>query len=412
MIKRILTVGAGVILGIALSFGAARLALAWSLFPKKDIDRSSAYVKEVSQLVNENYFDEKAVSYDSLARTAIHGMVDTLDPHSEFLESKDNEELEEDLNGEFGGIGIEVEIKDGHFTVISPVPGSPSDRAGLAHGDQLVSIDGKVLEKATSMDTVVEKLHGEPKTTVQIVYFRPKTQKQYSISLVREIIRVESVKDARVIDDTIGYVQITEFSEHTGEEFANAVDSLLKKGITSLVIDLRDNPGGLLDAAVEVAEPFFKKGELIVYTQGRKPEDKEELKAQADGDPLNIPVAILINSGTASAAEIVSGAMKDTHRAVIVGERSFGKGSVQSIFHLKDGEGMRLTTAHYYTPSGVTIHGHGVSPNVEVVLTADDDDKVRLQIERSDVSPTPKSLRPGSGSYRSTTVSWTRPSMC
>ncbi len=386
MFKRILTVLSGVFLGVVLSGGAAHLASSWSLFQKKDIDRSTAYVKEVSQIVNENYFDEKAVGYDALARTAIHGMVDTLDPHSEYLESKDNQELEEDLDGEFGGIGIEVEIREGHFTVISPIPGSPSDRAGLQHGDQLVSIDGKVLEKATAMDTVVDKLHGKPKTKVDIGFFRPSNHQTFDVTLMREVIRVESVKGTRLLDDGIGYVQITEFSEHTGEQFANAVDSLLKKGITSLVIDMRDNPGGLLDAAVEVAEPFFKKGELIVYTQGRKPEDHEEFKAEADGDPLNIPVAILINSGTASAAEIVTGAMKDTHRAVVVGERSFGKGSVQSIFKLKDGEGLRLTTAHYYTPSGVTIHGHGVSPQVEVVLTQDEDDKIRLQVDRSDVT--------------------------
>jgi carboxyl-terminal processing protease len=386
MFKRILTVGAGVLLGLLVSAGATHLASLWNPFQKKDIDRSSAYVKEVSQIVNENYFDEKSVGFDSLARNAIHGMVDGLDPHSEFLESKDNEELEEDLNGEFGGIGIEVEIKDGHFTVISPIPGSPSDRAGLSHGDQLTSIDGKALDKATAMDVVVDKLHGKPKTKVAIGYYRPSVDRHFDVVLVREVIRVASVKGTRMLTDGIGYVQITEFSEHTGEQFADAVDSLLKKGLSSLVIDMRDNPGGLLDAAVEVAEPFFKKGELIVYTQGRKPEDKEEFKAEADGDPLNIPIAILINSGTASAAEIVTGAMKDTHRAVVVGERSFGKGSVQSVFKLKDGEGLRLTTAHYYTPSGVTIHGHGVSPQVEVVLTADDDDKIRLQVDRSDIS--------------------------
>jgi len=180
-------------------------------------------------------------------------------------------------------------------------------------------------------------------------------------------------------------VLITEFSEHTGEQFAAAVDGLLKRNINSLVIDLRNNPGGLLDAAVEVAEPFFRKGELIVSTKGRKSSDNEEFRSESDGEPLDLPVAILINQDTASAAEIVTGALKDTHKAVVVGERSFGKGSVQSIIKLKNGEGMRLTTAKYYTPSGVSLHQKGVAPNVEVILTAEDDDKIREQGMRNDL---------------------------
>ena len=386
MFKRILIIALGVILGIVLSLGAVRASLAWSLFPKRDLERSSGYVKEVLQIVNENYVDEKPVAYDALARSAIHGMVDTLDPHSEYLESKDNEALQEDLNGEFGGIGVEVEVRNDRFIVISPIAGSPSSRAGVMRGDEIVSIDQKVLDRSTSMDQVVDLLHGKPQTHVKVGLYRPSSHKHVDLDIVREVIKVESVKGARVIDSTVGYVQITEFSEHTGEQFDNAVDELLKKGITSLVIDLRDNPGGLLDAAVDVAEPFFRKGELIVYTQGRKPEDKEEFKAEAEGEPLNLPVAILINSGTASAAEIVTGALKDTHRAVVVGERSFGKGSVQSIFKLKDGEGLRLTTAHYYTPSGYTIHGHGIAPQVEVVMTVGEDEKLRRQAERSDLT--------------------------
>ena len=386
MFKRILIVALGVVLGIVLSLAGSRLVLAWSFFPRRDLERSSGYVKEVLQIVNENYFDAKPVAYDALARSAIHGMVDTLDPHSEYLESKDNEALEEDLNGEFGGIGVEVEVRSDRFIVISPIAGSPSARAGMMRGDEIVSIDQKVLDRSSSMDQVVDLLHGKPHTHVKVGLFRPSARKHIDLDIEREVIKVESVKGARVIDSSVGYVQVTEFSEHTGEQFDDAVDQLLKKGITSLVIDLRDNPGGLLDAAVDVAEPFFRKGELIVYTQGRKPEDKEEFKAEAEGDPLTLPVAILINSGTASAAEIVTGALKDTHRAVIVGERSFGKGSVQSIFKLKDGEGLRLTTAHYYTPSGYTIHGHGITPQVEVVMTVGEDEKLRRQADRSDVA--------------------------
>jgi carboxyl-terminal processing protease len=203
---------------------------------------------------------------------------------------------------------------------------------------------------------------------------------------VREVIKVVSVRGARVIDNSIGYIQVREFSDHTGEQFDDALNQLLKRGIDSLVIDLRNNPGGLLDAAVEVAEPFFKKGDLIVYTQGRKASEREDYLSETEGDPIRIPIAVLINDETASAAEIVAGALKDAGLAVIVGERSYGKGSVQTIFKLKNGEGLRLTTAHYFTPSGVKINAAGVSPEVEVVMTPDEDRKLELQTSRPEIT--------------------------
>jgi carboxyl-terminal processing protease len=180
-----------------------------------------------------------------------------------------------------------------------------------------------------------------------------------------------------VLQDHIGYIHLAEFTERTGEEFDLALDKLLAEGIDSLVLDLRNNPGGLLDAAVYVAEPFFKKGELIVYTQGRRSEDREDFRSEIRGEPVAIPVAVLINAGSASAAEIVAGAFKDSGKGVIVGERSFGKGSVQTIFKLRDGEGMRLTTARYFTPKGISIHGRGIEPQVEVVMRPEEDERVR-----------------------------------
>jgi carboxyl-terminal processing protease len=253
------------------------------------------------------------------------------------------------------------------------------------HGDQIVSVDGQPFDQPT-MDTVVGRLRGKLKTKVEVSLFRPSTQKNFAVTLTREAIKMDSVRSVRLLPGGIGYLQLTEFSDNTADEFDKALDKLLHDGATSLIIDLRDNPGGLLDAAVAVANPFFKKDELIVYTQGRLPDDREEYRAEGDGDPLTLPLAVLVNAGSASAAEIVAGALKDTNRAVIVGERSFGKGSVQSIFKLKKGEGLRLTTAHYYMPSGAAIHEHGVSPQVEVVLSADEDEKVRLQEERDDIT--------------------------
>ncbi|HUR60392.1 MAG TPA: S41 family peptidase [Opitutaceae bacterium] len=386
MFKRILVLATGVVFGVALSVAGLRVAAAWNLFPNRDLLRSANYVRDVMRLVSENYVDEKTSGYDQLARTALHGMVETLDPHSEFLEAKDNKEFEEDLTGEFGGIGIQVETRQNRVIVIAPLAGTPGERAGIQRGDEIVSIDGKPVDTTGNSDNVVGRLRGKPKTPVVVGLFRPSTQKTLTLTLVREVIQITSVRDARVIEDGIGYVQLTEFSDHTAEQFDHALESLIKKGAHSLIIDMRNNPGGLLDAAVEVAEPFFRKNELIVYTKGRKPTDREEFRAKVGGNPVTLPIAVLINAGSASAAEIVTGALKDTGRAVVVGERSFGKGSVQSVFKLENGEGMRLTTARYYTPGGATIHERGITPHVEVVMTPDEDAKLARQRSRADLT--------------------------
>jgi carboxyl-terminal processing protease len=384
--KRILTLATGAVLGAILFPAGLKLAVLWGLFPNRDLNHASSYVREVLQIVNENYVDPKTSDYDSLVRAALHGMVESLDPHSQFLEAKDDAALEEDLTGEFGGIGVEVEGHAGRVLVVGLVAGAPGDRSGIRRGDEITSIAGHRLAPDVALDDVVDQLRGEPKTRVRLGLLRPETGKSFDVNLTRETIKENSVGDARVLEGGVGYVQLKDFSEHTGDQFVDAVNRLLKQNINSLIIDLRDNPGGLLDAAVEVSEPFFKKGELIVYTQGRKPSDREDYRADGDGDPLDLPVAVLINAGTASAAEIVTGALKDTGKAVIVGERSFGKGSVQDIFKLKNGEAVRLTIARYYTPSGVTIHEKGIAPQVEVVMTADEDFKLRQQREQPELT--------------------------
>ena len=386
MFKRILTLLTGAMLGVAFVMTASRVPVAWNFWPNRDLSRSAGYVKDVMRLVNENYVDERSAAYDRLARSALHGMVETLDPHSEFLEKKDNEEFEEDLTGEFGGIGVQVETRQNRIVVIAPLAGTPGERAGIQRGDEIVSIDGKAVESSGSSDAIVSRLRGKPKTKVLVGLFRPSTQETLNLTLIREIIKIESVRSVRLMEEGIGYVQLTEFSDHTAEQFRRALENLLKQGMGSLIIDLRNNPGGLLDAAVEVVEPFFRKKELIVYTKGRKPTDREEFRAEAEGQPNAIPIAVLINAGSASAAEIVTGALKDTGRAIVVGERSFGKGSVQSVFKLENGEGLRLTTARYYTPSGATIHERGIAPHVEVVMTPEEDTKLARQRTRADIT--------------------------
>jgi carboxyl-terminal processing protease len=392
MSKRILNQAPGWMLGAGLVLAAAQMAALFNLFPSRDLTRASGYVKEVMQIVNEDYVDPKAADYDSLSKSAIHGMVESLDPHSEYLEASDNQEFEEELDGEFGGIGIQVEMRDRRVTVIAPMPGTPGERAGIERGDEIVSIDGKPVDANAPMDDVLRRLRGKPKTAVTLGLFRPAAQKRIDVRITREVIKVDSIASARVLPGNIGYIRITEFSEHTGDQFIDALNGLLKKNIDSLVLDLRDNPGGIIDSAVEVAEPFFRHGELIVYTQGRKPSEREDYKSENDQDPLDLPVAVLINEGTASAAEIVTGALKDTGRAVVVGERSFGKGSVQSLIKLRNGDALRLTVAHYFTPSGAIIHEKGIAPQVEVVMTADEDSKLRQQAERPDITD-PKEFR-------------------
>ncbi|MFA5263857.1 MAG: S41 family peptidase [Opitutaceae bacterium] len=392
MVKRILPVVVGVTLGFLLAGAAAHFGFGWNLFPNRNLNRSADYLREVLKVVNENYVASDKASFEKLTREAMHGMVETLDPHSEFLEAREFQDLDEEMRGDFGGIGIQVESRDGHFVVIAPIAGTPGDRAGISRGDEIISINGVAVGAGTPMDDIVDKLRGEPGTKVSLRLYRKKADKNIDLTIVRERIKVDSVREARVLEGGVGYIQLIEFSDRTGDEFADALDGLLKQGINSLVLDLRNNPGGLLDAAVYVSEIFFRKGELIVFTEGRRPQDHEEFRSENDGEPVNIPIAVLINAGSASAAEIVAGALKDTGKAVIVGERSFGKGSVQSIFKLRDGEGMRLTTARYFTPSGVTIHGKGIEPQVDVEMSLDDDENLRLQELRTDLK-TPEQFK-------------------
>jgi carboxyl-terminal processing protease len=385
-LKRILTIACGAALGLFIADGAVRMARTWGLLPDGGLGSSSAYVRDAMLLVNEHYVDADRAGFGELGRSALHGLVESLDPHSEFMEAREFKLLEEDISSEFGGIGVQVEMRKGRVYIIAPVAGAPGERAGIRRGDEIVSIDGDRLERPT-MEDVVTRLRGKPKSRVRLGLLRPDEQREYEVALTREVIRSESVREVRVLPDSggTGYLQITQFTERTGAEFSDALQKLLGLNARALVIDLRNNPGGLLDAAVEVAEPFFEKGGLIVYTQGRRAGDRKEYRAGSSAPPLRLPLAVLINASSASAAEIVAGALKDTGRAVVVGERSFGKGSVQSIFELRAGEAVRLTTARYYTPGGATIHERGVEPQVEVVLSDEEDDSVALQLARPDI---------------------------
>jgi carboxyl-terminal processing protease len=385
MLKRFLVIALGAACGILLASAVMHLQLARGLWPNRVLARNTAYFRTVLDLVETNCADEKDANYDRLTRAALDGMVKSLDPHSEFMRADAYRELQEEMGGHFGGIGIQIELRGGKVIVVAPIADTPGDRAGIRRSDEIVKVDGQPTDNL-GMDKVVDRLRGRPGTKVVVTLFRPAAKATIELTLTREIIRVESVRDVRMLEDGIGYIQLTQFGDRTGADFKQALKQLQQQGVRALILDLRNNPGGFLDAAVEVAEPFFKPGELIVYTRGRTAESRQEGRAGRTAGGLILPVAVLVNSGTASAAEIVAGALKDTARAVVVGETTFGKGSVQTLFRLQDGEALRLTTAHYYTPGGAIIHEKGIEPQVRVVVSPEDEANVQLQRLRRDLA--------------------------
>lgn len=383
MFKRLLLVAAvSFAVGQILVFGI-RLSQGRSLFPSWESNRQAGHIEDVLRIVNENYVREVDSEYDRLSDAALKGMLRSLDPHSEYMSQKEYRDLQAETSQEFGGIGVEIEMRDGRLTVVAPIAGTPGERAGLMRGDTIIRIDDRGVE-GLAMDDCLDLLRGRLGSSVSLGISRPRTGETFDRTIVREIITVRNVRDIQMLTDAIGYIRIIQFGERTGDEFLEALDQLQVEGMEALVVDLRDNPGGLLDAAVEVAQPFFDRGELIVYTEGREVQSRLEIRSKNRQGRREFPVAVLINSGSASASEIVAGALKDAQRAVLVGETSFGKGSVQTILPLKNNDAVRLTTALYFTPGGQTIHGKGVDPHIPVTLTAEDDRKLTIQRNRLD----------------------------
>lgn len=336
-----------------------------------------AVFTKAMQLIRQDYVDEKKVSYRALTYAALKGMFNSLDPHTRFMEPQELQGMEDETKSEFTGLGITVTVRDGTLTIISPMEDTPSSRAGLLPGDQILRINGLSTEKMDPSGAI-DQLRGGPGEKITLTILRPSTKVIKDFEIVRAIIKVRSVKDAHMIDPKlsgdakIGYVRITQFSEPTATELATQLDLLEKQGMQALVLDLRFNPGGLLDSAVDVCGQFVAPGTMVVYTEGRIPSQRVLYRTSASAKVRpRYPLAILINGGSASGSEIVAGALKDLHRAVLVGETSFGKGSVQSVLELPDGSGFRLTTARYYTPSRQIIHEKGVAPHIRATLSAE-----------------------------------------
>jgi carboxyl-terminal processing protease len=381
--KRITVLLIVVVLGLNLAIAAKIYSEASTKLDKDNPYAQMDLMTHVMELVRKEYVDGNAVSYRDLTYGALKGMINSLDPHSQFMEPKAYEDMKEDTEGKFGGIGIVIAMsKEGFLTVVAPMEDTPGAKAGLLPGDRIIKINGKVTEKMGLQDAV-RQLRGDPGTKVTITMFRSKAKdpgdKIKDYTLERAEIKVDSVKDAKILEDGIGYVRITQFNEPTADEFEKALDKLDAQGMNALIIDLRNNPGGLLESARRIASEFIPAGELIVSTEGRDPAQKVVYRSERGKKRLTDPVVLLVNGGSASGSEIVAGALQDLRRAVLVGETTFGKGSVQSILPFQDGSAVRLTTAKYYTPSHKVIHEHGVTPDIMVPISDEDERKLLEQ---------------------------------
>lgn len=354
----------GLLLGVTLAIGHGVLA------EKEGQDYTPIPLNELRSLtevfgrIKQDFVEP--VSDKTLLENAIRGMLSGLDPHSSYLDAEGYKDLQVGTTGEFGGLGIEVGMEDGFVKVISPIDDTPAQRAGVQAGDLIIRLDTKPV-KGMTLQQAVNIMRGKVGTDITLTIVRENIEKPLEIIITRDIIKVQSVK-GRVLEDGFGYVRISQFQSHTGENLAKQISKIReesKGNISGLILDLRNNPGGVLNAAVEVSDAFLENG-LIVYTQGRVPDS--ELKFTATPNELidGAPMVVLVNGGSASASEIVAGALQDHKRAVIMGSQTFGKGSVQTILPLKNNTALKLTTARYYTPSGRSIQASGIKPDIQI----------------------------------------------
>ena len=331
----------------------------------------------IYELVRSRYVDQPADS--KLIESAVNGMLNGLDPHSSYMDAKSFRDMEVETSGEFGGLGIEVTLEDGYVKVVTPIDDTPAAKAGILSGDVITQLDGQPI-KGLTINQAVDKMRGPVNSKIRLQITRKGSDKPIEVTLVRQTIKVRSVNH-RVEGDDIGYVRITQFNAQAGDELKKAINDISAKipqdKLKGYILDLRNNPGGLLDQAISVSDTFLERGE-IVSTRGRDPEETQRFNARAGDLTKNKPLIVLINGGSASASEIVAGALQDHKRATLLGTRTFGKGSVQTIIPLGSGNGaLRLTTARYFTPSGKSIQAKGITPDIEVLQDVPDEVKTR-----------------------------------
>jgi carboxyl-terminal processing protease len=346
-----------------------------SITEEEEIYPHLELLAKVMATIQERYVKE--IGAKELIDNSLEGMVSSLDPYSQFMTPEIKKEFEVETKGELEGVGMVITLQDQVITVISPIEDTPAFRAGIEPGDKIMEIEGESTKGLSTWEAAKE-LRGEPGTEVTIKVWREGEEDLLTFKLVRELIHIKSLKNINIIDDGVGYIRITAFREDTTKQLEDAIAELLQKGATSMILDLRNNPGGFLDVAVQVADLFLSKGELIVYTRGRG--GSEERKYYSQNEPLlpmNDEMVILVNEGSASASEIVAGALKDSKRATIMGIKTFGKGSVQSIIDLDKEYALRLTTAYYYIPEGRCIEGEGIVPDIEVEVSKEEKKQIR-----------------------------------
>ncbi len=335
---------------------------------------------EALSLVEKNYVDETKTR--DLVYGAIKGMLSELDPHTNFMTPVSYKEMQVDTKGEFGGLGIQISMKDKKLVVIAPIEDTPAWRAGIKAGDHIFKIDDTPT-KDLDLEDAVNKMRGPKDTRVKLTIMRDGEKEPLEFTITRDIIKIKSIKH-KVIEGDIGYVRITQFQERTGDDLRKALEDLEKQKIKSVILDMRNNPGGLLKVAIQVSELFLKEGKLVVSVKGRN-DEKEEYLASERKAREEYPIVVLVNEGSASASEIVAGALQDWGRAVVLGTQTFGKGSVQTVFTLSDGSGMRLTTAKYYTPKGTSIQNTGITPDIVVKPLAGKDEMEGKFIREKDL---------------------------
>ena len=335
-------------------------------------------VGDVMRLVHTHYVDEERVGYDRLAQAAMAGMLGALDPYSSYIPKQRFEAFEEEAQKQYVGIGIEIERIERRITVVTPFEGGPAQESGVLSGDQIVDVGGVNTENFTLPETI-SLLRGSSGSEVRLRLYRPSTDRYLEVTLMRRFVNLASVRNVG-FSDGIGYLRINQFGEQTSAECARTLASLEKQGMEGLIIDLRNNSGGLLRAAVDVASEFLPQGELVVSTEGRTAKENDFYRADRGSEgKKGYSIVVLINGDSASAAEIVAGALQDAEQAVILGERSYGKGSVQSVYSLRSGDGVRQTTAIYRTPEGRNIEEIGIEPDVAIAVDPNDYARLRMQ---------------------------------
>jgi carboxyl-terminal processing protease len=342
------------------------------IFPLLDLFASSVAI------IESDYVDE--IDPTNLFYGALHGMLRSLDPHSEFMEPEAVDNLKTETEGEFGGIGIEIGIRDDFPTVIAPIEDTPAFEKGLMPNDKIIKVEDKNT-RGMPLSKVIKMLKGEPGTKVNFTILRTYSDKRETkeINIERAIIKIKKIKNVKIVDVTngVGYIRLTGFDKTAGEGVKNAIDSLVTQDMKSLVLDIRNNGGGLLKSAVEVAELFLETNQIIVSTRGRIFSQNRTYRSKENNNHYTFPLVVLVNGASASAAEIVCGAIKDHHRGIVLGSKTYGKGSVQTVLPVGgEDTGLKLTTAKYYTPSGTCIHGTGIFPNVEIKISFEDEIKL------------------------------------